>query len=140
MSDQASTIVVEDLKIRNMTASARGTIAQPRTHVARKPGLKRSVLSTGWGDLRRMLDDKAVNVTAVNPAYTSQTCSECGHVNVKSRPCQSRFECVSRGHAANADVNAAHNILASRTGATARGKAMPTGTLTIREMDSGVTV
>ena len=43
--------------------------------------------------------------------HTSQTCHRCGHVAAENRPTQAEFRCVSCGHAGNADVNAALNIL-----------------------------
>jgi putative transposase len=49
---------------------------------------------------------------AVDPAYTSQTCHECGHVDKANRTSQSTFTCVACGHTDHADVNAARNILA----------------------------
>ncbi|WP_234340961.1 transposase [Streptomyces sp. NRRL S-1813] len=45
----------------------------------------------------------------VNPAYTSQTCNRCGHVDAKSRKSQAVFECTACGHRDHADVNAAKN-------------------------------
>ena len=51
-------------------------------------------------------------VVAVNPAYTSQTCSACGHTDKANRKTQAKFECVACGHSENADVQAAKNILA----------------------------
>ncbi|GGO73268.1 transposase [Nonomuraea cavernae] len=48
----------------------------------------------------------------VDPAYTSQACSACGHVDKKNRPGQARFACTSCGFAEHADVNAARNIAA----------------------------
>ena len=106
---------------------------QPGANVRQKAGLNRSILQTGWGDLRRMLAYKAVTVVAVNPAYTSQTCHACGHVSAASRPCQARFECVSFGHTAQADVNAARNILALGTGATGRQGALALATPLTRQ-------
>jgi len=50
-------------------------------------------------------------VVAVNPAYTSQTCSACGCVNRENRPDQATFCCIECGYSDNADVNAAKNIL-----------------------------
>jgi putative transposase len=47
----------------------------------------------------------------VNPAYTSQTCRNCGSVARENRKSQSEFHCLSCGHKANADINAAKNIL-----------------------------
>lgn len=47
----------------------------------------------------------------VNPAYTSQTCSRCGHVDKRNRESQAVFVCKKCSYTANADVNAARNIL-----------------------------
>ncbi|PJE77320.1 hypothetical protein CI610_03764 [invertebrate metagenome] len=51
-------------------------------------------------------------MVAVNPAYTSQTCSVCGHTEKANRKTQANFKCVACGHTENADVQAAKNILA----------------------------
>jgi putative transposase len=53
-----------------------------------------------------------VAVVYVDPAYTSQGCSACGHVDKKNRPDQETFRCTSCGFAEHADVNAARNIAA----------------------------
>lgn len=114
-------IRVEDLKIGNMTRSARGTVEAPGTNVAAKAGLNREILRSGWGEFARRLEDKAPGrVEKVNPAYTSQRCNRCGHVASESRESQARFRCVACNHTANADVNAAQNIAAG-CAVTARG-------------------
>ena len=69
------------------------------------------------------LEYKAAEPTAVNPAYTSQTCNECGVIDKSSRKAE-EFSCVSCGHSAHADVNAARNVMASGIGATARRGAL----------------
>jgi putative transposase len=51
-----------------------------------------------------------VAVIHVDAAYTSQTCSACGHVDNRNRPRQDTFCCTSCGFAEHADVNAARNI------------------------------
>ena len=51
-----------------------------------------------------------VSVVYVNPAYTSQTCSHCGHGEKANRKSQARFLCVGCGFSAHADLNAAENI------------------------------
>jgi len=80
-----------------------------------KAGLNRSMLANGWGELVRRLQDKAPGrVERVNPAYTSQTCSVCGHCSPANRESQAVFRCVACGHHAHADVNAAVNIAAGR--------------------------
>ena len=114
-------IRIEDLKISNMTRSARGTATDPGRNVRAKAGLNREILRSGWGLLVRRLEDKAPGrVEKVNPAFTSQRCSACGYVDAKSRESQARFVCTACGFACNADVNAARNIAAGHA-VTARG-------------------
>jgi putative transposase len=48
----------------------------------------------------------------VDPRYTSQKCSACGHTEEQNRKSQSEFHCLRCGHEENADVNAAKNVLA----------------------------
>lgn len=62
-------------------------------------------------DLRQKIEYKAkrvgVPVTLINPAYTSQECSQCHKIG--SRNGES-FKCPHCGYEAHADVNAARNI------------------------------
>lgn len=51
-----------------------------------------------------------VPLVYVDPAYTSQTCAECGHVDRRNRPDQATFACRSCGVVAHADRNASRNI------------------------------
>ena len=114
-------IRVENLKIQNMTRSARGTLKAPGRRVRQKAGLNRGILASGWGLLVRRLETKATSrVEKVNPAFSSQRCSACGHVDAKSRESQARFVCTACRFACNADVNAARNIAAGHA-VTARG-------------------
>jgi putative transposase len=114
-------ICIEDLKIRNMTRSARGSVQQPGQKVRQKAGLNRAIMASGRGRLARRLEDKAPGrVERVRPHFTSQRCSACGHADPKSRESQARFRCTACGFACNADVNAAINIAAGHA-ATARG-------------------
>jgi len=115
-------VCVEDLRITNMTRSAKGTIEAPGRNVRQKAGLNRGILASGWGLLVRRLEDKAPGrVEKVNPAYTSQQCSACGHVAAESRESQALFRCTACGYTRNADVNAARNIAAGHA-VTARGR------------------
>jgi transposase len=112
---------VEDLQVKNMTRSAKGTRENPGRNVAQKAGLNREILRAGWGLLMRRLEEKAPGrVEKINPAFTSQRCSACGHVDPKSRKSQAAFRCIACGYACNADVNAAKNIAAGYA-VTARG-------------------
>lgn len=115
------TIRIEDLRVTNMTRSARGTIDAPGRNVRQKAGLNRSILASGWSLFATRLSHKAAGrVEKVNPAYSSQRCSVCGHVAAESRKSQALFACVACGHTSNADLNAARNIAAGRA-VTARG-------------------
>ena len=114
-------IRVENLKITNMTRSAKGTRENPGRNVRAKAGLNREILRSGWGLLVRRLGDKAPGrVEKIKPALTSQRCSACGRVDRDSRESQAVFRCTACGFAGNADVNAAINIAAGHA-VTARG-------------------
>ena len=114
-------IRVEDLRIGAMTRSAKGTPDDPGRNVRQKAALNRGILRSGWGLLVRRLEQKAPGrVEQINPAFTSQRCSACGHVDAESRESQARFACTACGYACNADVNAARNIAAGHA-VTARG-------------------
>ncbi|MCY3624389.1 MAG: transposase [Candidatus Dadabacteria bacterium] len=110
IADKSGTAVTEGLRVKNMTASARGTVENPGKNVKQKAGLNRAMLDTAMGETRRNLDYKCGRLIEVNPAYTSQTCSRCGHAEKENRKSQARFQCVSCGFASNADTNAAINI------------------------------
>ena len=140
LADRAGTVVIEKLDTRAMTRSAKGTRDAPGTNVRAKAGLNREILHTGWGAMERMLEYKALELIRIPAAYTSQTCSACGVVDADSRRSQADFTCVACGHAQNADLNAARNILASATGATARRGAFTLVTPATREMDTAITL
>jgi putative transposase len=115
------TIRVEDLHVKDMTRSARGSVAVPGRNVSQKAGLNKSILTSAWGLLVRRLEEKAPGrVEKVNPAFTSQRCSACRYVDPRSRESQADFRCTACGYACNADVNAAKNIAAGHV-VTARG-------------------
>ncbi len=115
ISKNHAVVVMEDLRITNMTASAKGTVEQPGTNVRAKSGLNRRILDQGWGEFRRQLGYKLEwnggALLLVDPRNTSRTCASCGHVSGENRQTQAAFRCVACNHAANADTNAAINIL-----------------------------
>lgn len=120
-------IRLEDLNINNLTRTAKGTLEEPGRSVAAKAGLNREIRRSNWGLLGRRLEQKAPGrVEKINPAFTSQRCSACGHVDRRSRESQARFRCTACGYACNADVNAAINIAAGRA-VTARGGSRDAG-------------
>ena len=113
--DRHDFIAIEKLAIPNMTRSAKGTPEEPGKGVKAKSGLNRSIMEQGWGRLYSMMAYKAEwagkRFVEVDPKHTSQTCSTCGTIDGSSRQSQSEFQCTGCGYAANADVNAASNIL-----------------------------
>jgi putative transposase len=115
-------IGVEDLDVRAMTRTARGTVGRPGRGVRPKAGLNRGILASGWGRLVDRLEDKAPGrVHKVPAAYTSQRCSACGHVAAESRQSQPAYRCVACAWTGHADYNAARNIAAAGQVVAARG-------------------
>ena len=103
-------IALEALKLPNMTRSAKGTVEEPGVHVRAKAGLNRALLDASFGLLQQMIASKAeeagIAVIAVDPHFSSQECSHCGHIAAESRR-KRRFACVRCGFRVHADVNAA---------------------------------
>lgn len=125
-------IRIEDLRVARMVRSARGTVENPGRNVRQKAGLNRAIHVANWSEFATRLEHKATGrVEKVNPAFTSQRCSVCGHVDSNSRKSQALFKCTACGHTSNADLNAARNIAAGRA-VTARG-GLPLGGLANRE-------
>lgn len=133
LANNHGTVAVEDLRVANMSKSARGTIDQPGQRVALKRGLNRSIADQGWFEIRRQLGYKTTRhggqLIAVPAAGTSQTCNQCGVRDPQSRPgCGRQFACVHCGHTEHADRNAAQAILikafstAGQAGSTAGGR------------------
>jgi len=115
VSEKQAKVYVEGMNIKNMSASARGSIEEPGRNVKAKSGLNKSILDQGWYKFRQQLDYKLFwrggMLVEVNPRHTSQRCSCCGHTTKENRASQAVFRCQACGHEENADVNAAKNIL-----------------------------
>ena len=111
-----SLIVMEGLKVKQMTKSAKGTLENPGTNVSAKRGLNRSILAMAWSLFAQMLKYKMEwyggKLLFIDPKYTSQRCSCCGYTSRSNRLTQSKFVCGQCGHHENADFNASKNILA----------------------------
>jgi putative transposase len=113
---QYDVVVLEDLKLKNMSRSARGSLAKPGRNVAAKQALNRKLADAALGKLRHWICVKAEEAGrrtwVVNPANTSRTCVACGHCAIWNRCARDLFRCVACGHEAHADLNAAQNIAA----------------------------
>ena len=126
-------VAMEDLDVRAMTKrpKPKPDPAKPSQYLHNgakvKAGLNRSILSNNWSRLMKRLQDKmnanGGRLVIVLAAYTSQTCHKCGYVTKEDRDSQAVFRCVECGYEANADVNAAENILDRALSKTGGGTA-----------------
>lgn len=116
ISKSHALVCIEDLQVRNMSRSAKGTSEQPGKMVKQKSGLNRAILDQGWGEFRRQLDYKVAwnggMLLAVPPHHTSRTCPHCGYVSKDNRQTQAKFLCVDCSYENHADVVGAINVLA----------------------------
>lgn len=115
ISKNHAMIVIEGLRVSNMSKSAKGNAEKHGKNVKAKSGLNKSILDQGWYEFRRQLEYKQLwnggLVVAVPAQYTSQTCPCCSHVSKDNRKTQSHFECIKCGYTNNADIVGALNIL-----------------------------
>lgn len=109
------TIAIEKLSIKSMTK-------MDKKLGKKKKNLTKKILEMSWFKFAVLLEYKLKrnggNLIKVNPAYTSQKCSKCGHINKNNRLTQSQFKCLSCGYEANADFNASVNIYNIAVGTT----------------------
>lgn len=108
-------IYIEDLKVSNLSKSAKGDHLEHGRNVKAKSGLNNSILDQTWYEFRRQLKYKSYwrggFVYSVDPKYTSQTCPCCSHIAKANRKIQANFKCVSCSYKENADIVGALNIL-----------------------------
>jgi putative transposase len=126
ISENQALVVLEDLKVSNMSASAKGTVDQPGKNVKQKSGLNKAILDQGWAGFRRMLEYKQLwrggLTLAVPPHHTSQECPACHFLHPDNRKSQAVFRCINCGFSGHADHVAAINILAAGHAALACGE------------------
>jgi putative transposase len=111
---QYTFIAIENLSIREMTQSARGTVESPGKNVKAKACFNRSILDAGIATLYQMLEPKAeeagVRLVRVDPKGTTERCSVCGEMVPKTLSVRVH-RCPSCGLVMDRDHNAARNIL-----------------------------
>ncbi|WP_129628432.1 RNA-guided endonuclease InsQ/TnpB family protein [Candidatus Oscillochloris fontis] len=102
-----------------------------RERVTVRRAQRRARHSWAFRQLRSFLAYKAaqagVVLVAVDPRNTSRTCAVCGYCEKANRPDRSHFRCLSCGHTAAADTNAAVNIASRAASQTAYCAASPSG-------------
>ena len=115
ISKNHAIVYVEDLKVTNMSKSAKGNAEQHGKNVTAKSGLNRAILDQAWYEFKRQLDYKLLwnggHLIAVPPQNTSRCCPACSHTSKENRQTQENFECIECGYQNNADVVGAINVL-----------------------------
>lgn len=114
ISKNHAVIVMEDLKVRNMSRSAKGDVENPGRNVAAKSGLNKSILDQGWYTFRKQLSYKQEwrggEVLLVGLKNTSIRCPHCDCIRKENRRTQSLFACIECGYRNHADLVGAINI------------------------------
>ena len=128
-------IATEELALKNMSRSARGSVETPGRRVRQKAGLNREILSAAFGMAHQMLSYKAAEAgTRLHLANTrqlkpSQRCAKCW-ATVPKTLAQRVHVCPHCGHTAPRDQNSASVVLIDAhtpgTGVAARPKPLPT--------------
>jgi putative transposase len=109
-------VVMEDLKTISMGPH------QARPKGARKGGWRRMLTRAQYMKLKHYVGYRLLlegfppirrgqpSFIEIHPAYTSVTCSKCGHQDKESRQSQALFLCTKCGHKENADINASSMV------------------------------
>lgn len=103
-----SMVATEKLNIKGMTRKAKKGSKRKR----QKAGLNRSILDTGWGMLRGMIEYKLIECDGVfvevptQKVKPSQTCPNCGHQEPKTLD-QREHHCAKCGYTDDRDVASA---------------------------------
>ncbi len=116
LTNKFDLIVVEDLKVKNMSKSSKGNEINHGKMVKQKSGLNRTILNASFYQFVSMIQYKTTMLNdklfvKVNPQYTSQECSKCGNINKNNRLKQDKFKCISCGFETNPDIQASRTIL-----------------------------
>ncbi len=113
----AEVIVLEDLNIQGMIKKCRAKQDENgkflKNGQSAKRALNRLIRDCSWGNLKAKIKSVAEKFglicVDVNPKFTSQKCSHCGHIDKKNRN-KERFLCLNCGFFSDADIQASINI------------------------------
>lgn len=113
----ADVIVLEDLNIQGMSKKCKPKQDENGKYIqnnqSAKRALNRLIRDCSWGELVLKIQSVAEKfgciVLKVDPKFTSQTCSNCGHIDKNSRN-KEKFVCTNCGFIADADIQASVNI------------------------------
>lgn len=135
-------VVIEDLQVRAMTASAAGTVAAPGRKVRQKAGLNRAMLDVGFGAFRRQLTYKcerygAQLIEADRWFASSRLCSHCGTKNETLTLKDRHWRCAHCGTRHDRDQNASLNLERLATGTIPSALPEAIGKITSVRYESG---
>ncbi len=107
-------LVIEDLHVKGLMASAKGTLLQAGRKVKAKSGLNRALADASFGELRRQLSYKCAwygskLIVADRFFASSQFCSGCGS-RQKLALSERGYDCLHCGLCLDRDLNAARNL------------------------------
>lgn len=109
-------VAMEDLTVKNMTRSTKGTVEEPGKNVAQKAGLNREILDTAPPLLMQLLRCKVLETGGMwveaptKKLKPSQTCPMCGNRHKKSLS-ERMHECGNCGHTEPRDIASARVVL-----------------------------
>ena len=98
---QINQLIIEDLKY----VKYKSKLSSKTMNKVQRWSYKKTI-----DKLERLCEENGVLIIKVNPAYTSQTCSQCGSIHKENRNGED-FLCVDCGYKTDADYNASINIL-----------------------------
>jgi transposase len=123
LADKYAIVVVEDLDVSAMTATAKGSEQAPGRNVRAKAGLNREIRASNWYQLRQFTTYKT-QIVPVPAPRTSQECPRCATTDPANRPERDLFQCVSCGLTGHADIVAAQNIKGRYSARTAAAQSV----------------
>jgi IS605 OrfB family transposase len=129
-----SLVATEKLNIKGMTRKAKRGSKRKR----QKTGLNRSILDTGWGMLRQMIEYKLAECDGVfvevptQKVKPSQTCPNCGHQEPKTLD-QRLHVCKQCGYTSDRDVAAAKVMLSWALGTSVLNRGEESSTSSTKE-------
>ncbi|MDJ0730435.1 MAG: transposase [Crocosphaera sp.] len=114
---KAEVMVLENLNIQGMIRKCRAKQDENgkflKNGQSAKRALNRLIRDCSWGNLKTKIKSVAEKFGLicidVNPKFTSQKCSYCGHIQKENRK-KERFLCLNCGFLADADIQASLNI------------------------------
>lgn len=95
IANNYQTVFIEDLKISKMI--------QDKNY-------SKAISDVSWSKFINYLEYKT-EVIKVDAKYSSQECSNCGHISKENRKTQESFKCIKCNHEGNADFEASLTIL-----------------------------